>query len=67
VSDIKGEGYGSKHGWKRDITGTWEGEKGTRYFCSNCKAVFIHFYDCIPEIFEAMKFEEIPENCDEIK
>ena len=63
MSDIKGEGYGSSHDWQHDITDSFRGDKGSRYFCSSCGACFIHMYDLIPDIFEAMRDEGLPDIC----
>jgi hypothetical protein len=63
MSDIHGTGYGSDHNWKWDITDTFGGEKGTRYYCPDCKQVFVHLYDVTPNIFEAMRERHINEAC----
>lgn len=63
ASDIKGEGYGSSHNWKHDITDMFMGGMGSRYFCRDCGVCFVHMYDSIPGIFEAMRSEGIPEQC----
>ena len=63
MSDIKGEGFGSAHDWKFDITDRFDGEKGTRYLCRYCGSCFVHLYDVFPNIFEAMKLREVPELC----
>lgn len=66
MSDIFGEGYGSCHDWQRDITDTFGGEKGTRYFCRNKDASFVHLYDVEPDIFKAMEEREVPQTCHDL-
>ena len=63
MSDIRGEGWGSTHDWRADITDQFGGGMGTRYFCGACGSCFVHRYHEIPDIFDAMKNENIPEVC----
>jgi hypothetical protein len=63
MSDIRGEGYGSSHDWMRDVTDTFGGERGTRYFCRHQDGVFVHLYELHPDIFEAMRLDGVPETC----
>lgn len=63
-SHIHGEGWGSSHVWKRDITDYFGGGMGTRYFCSGCGECFVHIYDAIPDIFAAMQHEGVAEVCE---
>lgn len=65
MSDIKGEGWGSDHSWNRDITDDFGGYSGTRYFCAACGWCFVHRYDMVPDIFDAMmRYENVPETCE---
>ena len=60
MSDICGNGHGSKHNWQRGYT---EGAcKCTHYLCA-CGASFFHYYDQWPDIFGAMKVMGVPEEC----
>jgi len=61
MSDINGEGYGSEHDWIRGISSPF---KYTSYTCKECAGHFQHNYDDIPDIFEAMKIQKVPENCE---
>jgi hypothetical protein len=70
MSDIYGEGYGSKHDWVRGYTNQTDlGEtptsydKATSYDCSRCNAQFTHRYDVISNIFIAMEAAGVPEEC----
>ena len=66
MSHILGEGYGSCHNWERGHTaqvGSGWGTKQTAYRCINCKAVFNHFYDNVPDIFEAMENQLVEDQC----
>lgn len=65
VSDIIGHGYGDKHYWKRfeTIQSPNPYFRETQYRCNNCSAMFWHQYHVIPDIFEAMKYKGIPEEC----
>ena len=71
-SEINGIGYGDKHSWKRGDTeqvnsvfGYTGAQKSTYYQCSECGTGFRHYYDNYGEedIFEAMKFRQVPEEC----
>lgn len=59
MSDIYGDGYGSKHNWTRIAT---TGNKCTTYLCS-CGESFTHWYDQISDIFDAMKSRGVSEEC----
>lgn len=61
MSHIQGTGYGSSHDWI-GIT-PQNNSKQTFYECKNCKERFIHFYDIIPNIFEAIKENDIRDIC----
>jgi hypothetical protein len=61
--DISGAGYGSSHEWKHDLTDTFGGEKGTRYLCLHGDAVFVHLYDVVRSIFDAMRLAGVPARC----
>ncbi len=66
MSDIHGEGYGDQHNWKRQETyqvGARPMFKGAVYVCRNCPVSFVHRYDLIPDIFEAIKVSRVPEKC----
>jgi hypothetical protein len=63
MSDIRGEGYGASHNWSHDTTEPFRGDMGSRYFCFDCGACFVHMYNLIPDIFEAMRAEGISETC----
>jgi hypothetical protein len=62
-SHIQGEGWGSDHTWVHGPTGS---DKCTPYTCADCGAKFLHFYDKIPDIFEAMKKSGVPEKCSRV-
>lgn len=75
-SKINGKGYGSCHTWIRTKTFQWykipgwvkdkmDSGKFSRsdYICNNCEATFSHYYDSIPNIFEAIKSSGIPNQC----
>jgi hypothetical protein len=59
MSDIQGKGYGSAHDWQN--MGTYA--RATHYICRKCGAEFLHHYSRIPEIFKAIHFEGVPEQC----
>lgn len=64
MSDIRGEGHGSAHDWRHDLTDKFAGgQSGTRYLCRHGDAVFVHLYDQVPDIFEAMKAGGVPAGC----
>ncbi len=63
MSAIKGEGYGDCHNWKRLETLPWQ---VTEYKCQDCGHFFRHCYDDVPDIFEAMEFQSIPEKCEPV-
>lgn len=60
MSDIFGEGHGSAHDWERGYTSE---RKSTRYRCRTCECVFHHNYDNTPNIFAAMKQQDVPDVC----
>lgn len=65
MSDIYGKGYGDKHDWKRGYTpqvGSWD-TKSTSYRCGVCGEKFTHFYDAIPDIFQAMQHQNVNAEC----
>lgn len=59
-SDINGDGYGSSHTWRRGYT---HASKVTEYTCGDCGVMFRHAYDDIPNIFEAINDQGIPDQC----
>jgi len=59
MSDIYGKGYGSAHDWQY----CWSSWKTSVYQCARCGHKFAHAYDCIPDIFEAMKRQSVPAEC----
>jgi hypothetical protein len=59
MSDIQGTGYGSSHNWKNLGTSP---RKETRYACE-CGESFLHAYDKIPDIFEAMHNAGVKDKC----
>jgi hypothetical protein len=64
-SEIHGLGYGSSHAWKRDHTaqvGSW-GVKRSYYHCLICDEQFTHYYDQVPDIYDAMLREGVREVC----
>jgi hypothetical protein len=68
MSDITGEGYGDKHSWKRLTNNIGsshiEDYANTLYGCEKCNELFIHLYNIIPDIFQAMKENNINEECE---
>lgn len=70
MSDIYGNGYGSKHDWVRGHTNqSYLGQvysykdKATMYTCKNCGQTFSHQYGVISDIFEAIKQSGVTEEC----
>src|SRR5690606_26299579 len=59
MSDIYGEGHGSAHDWKY----CWSSWKTSYYQCARCGHKFAHAYDFIPDIFQAMKQQSVPAEC----
>jgi len=59
MSDIYGEGHGSAHDWKY----CWSSWKTSYYQCARCGHKFAHAYDSIPDIFQAMKQQSVPAEC----
>lgn len=60
MSDIYGEGHGSAHDWKY----CWSSPSKTSYYqCARCGHKFAHAYDSIPDIFQAMKQQSVPAEC----
>lgn len=69
-SHISGTGYGSSHIWKRLETRKLpyyasNSLKNTIYKCKVCGTPFIHYYDTIADIFEALKKSGVPDKCEE--
>lgn len=66
MSDIHGEGWGSSHDWKYESSND---SKHSFYHCRACKAFFVHPYDRVPDIFEALEMygtqsrNPFPEKC----
>lgn len=69
MSDIRGEGYGSKHNWTRVSTlqRNIPIDRMTLFQCANCHRDFWHRYRITSDIFQAMKEWGIPEECKEAK
>ena len=70
MSHISGKGYGFSHKWERgdteQVSGFWGdtgGRKKTNYRCKNCRTLFTHYYDEVPDIFEAMRNQGIINQC----
>jgi len=65
MSDITDEGYGYKHAWKNCGTEqcTFPEDRSTLYRCSRCNASFRHYYHLVPDIFTAMQYKNIPDEC----
>lgn len=67
MSDIFGEGYGSKHTWKRistaQVGSAPNNQRFTSYKCKVCSQTFKHYYNLIPDIFEAMELEAVTDSC----
>jgi len=63
-SDIYGKGYGDSHIWKRGKTfqADYAEDKGTIYTCM-CGANFVHRYDMISNIFNAMEQLMVRKEC----
>ena len=59
MSDIYGEGHGSAHDWQY----CWSSWKTSVYQCARCGHKFAHAYDCTPDVFEAMKQQGVPAEC----
>lgn len=59
MSDIYGEGHGSAHDWKY----CWSSPSKSYYQCARCGHKFAHAYDSIPDIFQAMKQQSVPAEC----
>lgn len=66
-SAIRGAGHGDQHLWRRIRTAVVRdgnhSAKQTVYVCAKCSATFIHKYDLIPDIFEAMEQSGVPGSC----
>jgi hypothetical protein len=54
MSDIYGTGWGSSHDWHYEYSND---TKHSFYTCRACKAFFVHSYDRIPNIFDALKLD----------
>lgn len=67
TSHICGEGHGSDHLWKRIKTAQVGGapclQKWTLYECARCDEPFVHRYDLVPNVFEAMAVQGVPPLC----
>lgn len=61
-SAIHGTGHGSAHFWIYVGTGA---SRASRYDCRDCGITFFHHYPSIPDIFESMAHEGVPETCSE--
>jgi hypothetical protein len=61
VSDIIGNRYGSSHNWVAETP--QDNSKRTLYNCQDCNRFFCHCYDRQPDIFIAMKEENMPDQC----
>ena len=66
-SAIIGGGYGTAHTWARTYTaqvGSNHALKASHYKCVQCPAKFVHKYDLVPNIVEAMEQEGVPVRCE---
>ena len=75
---IIGYGYGDDHEWEKPDELNLRLPIGfnskmiapiggpTVYRCSRCRVVFRHYYHDTPDIFEAMKQCDIPDECGKI-
>lgn len=67
MSQLYGRGYGDDHPWKRGATAHVGGAPGdqrfTEYSCAVCGAVFRHYYDLEPDIFNVIESAGISESC----
>lgn len=61
MSDINGQGYGDVHEW--EAKDQPYGQRWTEYNCTVCKDHFRHYYNEIPDIFEAMRHCGVKETC----
>lgn len=68
MSEINGTGYGSVHDWENRGTEQMPAPEGrsTLFMCRKCKCYFRHWYHIEPDIFAAMKEQNIPEECNYI-
>ena len=66
MSEITGKGYGDKHDWKCPGTeqNPFPESRSTLFTCEKCNEYFRHYYHVIPDIFEAMKENNINELCE---
>lgn len=58
--------FGDSHNWEHGEPhqwGTWGGRAQTRWACLDCGVSFIHFYHDIPDIRQAMRQANIPDQC----
>ena len=66
-SAIAGDGYGSSHAWARGKTAQVGAAaaffKRTDYHCAACGAHFVHPYDLMPNIFEAIELAGVVDRC----
>ena len=67
MSDIRGNGYGDIHNWKRGETEQNSNPifRSTFYKCIDCDESFRHFYHETPNIFEAMELDGVQPHCEE--
>lgn len=66
-SDIKGNGWGACHNWKimrYANVNEFSKFKSSIFQCRTCYIVFVHKYDIIPNIHEAMKKKSVLPFCD---
>jgi hypothetical protein len=66
MSAIRGEGTGSTHTWAH----VWTAQVGSNaplkrsvYKCEKCGRTFTHWYDLVPDIFDAMNREGVEDPC----
>ena len=65
MSAIRGEGYGSKHDWRKENgpMNPIRWERYSVYKCENCGEGFKHEYHIVSDIFKAMKRAGVDEHC----
>lgn len=66
-SAVCGNGHGSSHAWVRGATAqvgaAAAARKSTAYRCSACGAQFVHYYDLVPNIFDAIERAGVADQC----
>ena len=69
MSDLRGEGWGDKHDWKKGETKQSKipQDRYTKWTCNNCQRSFPHFYHWESDIFFAIRVYGIPEECIEME